>query len=685
MVLRRDDVAPIGRAATGSLLWTTRGRLHLTVIVKATYNFRLGGIMSTTEPLPLTVEDVHHGGLPSRSVRRATDLAPYLRHADIVFTGQAHAPPGKTVGVATVRLAVHGERPLLDKHLEIYGDRKLRRDGVSAPLPFKRMPIVYGRAVGEALPDGALLAVHGGAAGALANIVDPAQPEQCAGFGPLARAGREHRYGLSSEVKRLLGLPITEIPSSFDWSYFQVAPLDQRTRFQRGNEWVHLEGLDPAQPRVRTQLPSAQGAAWVWPRQTPGESGWALPLHADTLSIDGDRGRCTVTWRGCFPVASEGVVASLQILAGVQTPKERIDWPAEIATVEQAAADAAMAAPASPVIVDLFGTVNEVNLGVQPTVMGPATKADEAPDDADATSGDEIRMPAMPAPPGDPLLSTVVMNPPGEPTPPDGAKTGEPPLDPLSMTLLIGSAPDEAAAPAPSGAVQDPLASTIGTTFLPDTPATPFDDSTEAPAPAKTATSDPLASTIGTSLVSQEPITPWANQPRPADRRPPREGPPVAATPWDEPTSTGEQEPAVADEPAAVDTPVPAAPPLLPSMRDTPFVALKEGEPLPLPLPAQPEALFGTVAVSDLTPTSAGAPFPLAGSAGSPPTLHPAAFPGAPWSEEQAAPVVAPTTDPLASTLGVSDVLSPSAADELTARQPCGLGAEFLAAFDAIG
>ncbi len=155
--------------------------------------------------------------------------------------------------------------------------------------------------------------------------------------------------------------------------------------------------------------------------------------------------------------------------------------------------------------------------------------------------------------------------------------------------------------------------------------------------------------------------------------------------PWDEPTSTDDDEPAVASKPLPGAAEPAALPPLLPSMRDVPLdpsAPTSVLEPLPLPLPAQPAELFGTVAVSDLAPTSVGAPFPLAGSTGEAPTLQPAAFPGAPWSDAQATPVTAPSGDPLASTLGVSDVLSPAAAPE--SREPEGLGANFLAALEAV-
>ncbi len=639
MVLRRNDVAPIGRVATGSRLWTTQNRLHLTVIVKATYNFRLGGDMSVTEAQPLTLEDIHYGGQSGRSVRQANDLAPYLRQADIVFAGQAYAPKGQALGEAKVRLAVHGDRPLLDKRLLVYGDRKLLPSGPSTPLPFKRMPIVYGRAVGNVRPGGGRMAAVGGATGALANIIDPAQPDQCAGFGALSKRGRQHRHGLSTQVCERLEQRIMDIPSSFDWSYFQVAPRDQRTPFLQGNEWLKLEGLDPSQLHVQTRLPSAAAAAWVWPKETPGDAGWTLPMHADTLAIDADAGRCTLTWRACFPVASEGVVEALHIAAGVQYPDQPIDWPVEIAQVEKTAAESA---PSSPVVVDLFGTVNIVELGSQATAMVPS-RAGEGPQ---PPTGPAVL--TAPQAPADPLMSTIIMDPPEETTP---------------------GRPD---------AAEDPLASTIGTSFQPLTPATPF----VAPAPTapnEAPASDPLASTIGTSLLSQDPATPWEDQPR-RPRRPPSDGPQVAAMPWDEPTSTDDDEPDRASE-ASPGGSEPAVPPLLPSMGNKPIdlsVAARLLAPLPLPLPAQPADLFGTVTVGELSPSSTGAHFQLADSTGATPTLQPAAFPGAPWSDDAATPVTAPSTDPLASTLTVSDVLSPAAGREN--HEPTGLGADFLAA-----
>ena len=153
--------------------------------------------------------------------------------------------------------------------------------------------------------------------------------------------------------------------------------------------------------------------------------------------------------------------------------------------------------------------------------------------------------------------------------------------------------------------------------------------------------------------------------------------------PWDEPTSADDEEPDRASETSPGGS-EPAVPPLLPSMVNEPIelsVAARLLAPLALPLPARPADLFGTVTVGELSPSGTGAPFPLANSTGATPTLQPAAFPGAPWSDDAAMPVTAPSTDPLASTLTVSDVLSPTAGRET--HEPTGLGADFLVAMEA--
>ena len=303
-----------GSAAT-NVAWRVRGQLHITVIAKATFAFAPDAPMSRTEPQETLRAEVHHGKDPGRSVRFTTDLAPALARADVIFTGSAHVPPGAPVTSLPVRLAVFAEqRTLLDKRLLVQDPAGLTR----APLVYERT----GLGLDERENPFGLTS-----AGGVASVIDPAQPGRPAGFGPLGRAWPARKRLLGAVPRRVLEAPIAEVPEGFDWSYFQAAPLDQRTPLLRGDEWIILEGLHPSHPRFRTRLPGARGMARVH-----GLSGFGVPegqileLQADTLRIDGDAQQCTVVWRRSFPVASEAALAAVRVVAGVSVGGEVLAW-----------------------------------------------------------------------------------------------------------------------------------------------------------------------------------------------------------------------------------------------------------------------------------------------------------------------------------------------------------------------
>src|SRR5262249_11782414 len=132
----------------------------------------------------------------------------------------------------------------------------------------------------------------------VASIVDPAAPGRPAGFAPLGRDWPARRRLLGAVPRQMLEGPAAAIPAGFDWSYFQAAPLDQRTELLRGAEWIVLEGLHPERPRLVTRLPGARGLARVYGVSAfDASEGRMLDLYADTLRIDGADQRCTVVWR----------------------------------------------------------------------------------------------------------------------------------------------------------------------------------------------------------------------------------------------------------------------------------------------------------------------------------------------------------------------------------------------------
>jgi hypothetical protein len=212
------DVASPGLFPVASVLWQpTPSAWALTVVSKAT--FSLAPVESPLAPDQdgIVEHDAHQDDADARSLRAASDLAPFKANADVVLVGHAFAPGAAPSRRVLARLVVGP----IDKSIEVLCDRWLDPQGVLSEGPsFTRMPLVHERAAG----------------------------------GP-----------------------------------------DQRVPELRGDERIVLENLHPAHPRLVTHLPGVRLRAVL-----TGSAGGPLeiPMRADTLTIDADRGVCTLTFRG---------------------------------------------------------------------------------------------------------------------------------------------------------------------------------------------------------------------------------------------------------------------------------------------------------------------------------------------------------------------------------------------------
>ncbi|WP_437595837.1 type VI secretion system tip protein TssI/VgrG [Sorangium sp. So ce590] len=83
-------VTPLGPAVAATVTWLQRGRLHVTVVVKATFALVPEGRMSVVAPDPIAPEEQRD---PSGQwLQAAGDLAPYLDSCGVVATGHAELP-----------------------------------------------------------------------------------------------------------------------------------------------------------------------------------------------------------------------------------------------------------------------------------------------------------------------------------------------------------------------------------------------------------------------------------------------------------------------------------------------------------------------------------------------------------------------------------------------------------------
>ncbi len=320
IALQRDPVVTVGKASAAIVAWRHRGELRVTAIVKATFAFAPDATMPRIDPEPIARDDGDDV---------VSDLAPYLKRADVVFTGGSGVAAGATVGLAVAA----GARPLLDKTV-----------------------------VADA---------HGAAA-----------------FAPIARAAPARARLLGALPAPFVGTRVEEIAPTFDWDYFQAAPVDQRTDYLRGDEWIMIEGLCPGGSDLRTRLPGARGEARIYGlAKYRLADGKALAMNADLLHVRGDERRCTVTWRGSFALAEEAALPSVRLVVGVELPGEPIAWP-EHAAGRRSPADATLPLPES-------GSAKksaplpfvDAPHGTSPALRSPAPKAPRraARSEADAT------------------------------------------------------------------------------------------------------------------------------------------------------------------------------------------------------------------------------------------------------------------------------------------------------------
>lgn len=327
----------------GSLAWRRDGALWVTVVTKATFAIEpeRGARLVTPAPVPVFAEDRHLDKVPGNSLEAASDLVPLLPSAGVVITGHAYALPGRPVPALRARLSVFrgsGEdagKPVLDKVIHVFGDRTAAQPG--APRAFQRMALRYERAFGG--PNVAANPIGTGAepGSVPPNLVDPTDPTKPACFGPIDPAFPVRRSFLGTDQRRALAERIPALGEGFPFGYFQAAPVDQRLDGIVGDEWIMLDGMHPALPRVRTQIPRVTGVARC---SFGGEPLQQVEMYADTLAIDTDQQTFSIVWRGHIGLeGGEELLPLLAVYAGLETPSMSPRWPV-IEAPKRAAADA---------------------------------------------------------------------------------------------------------------------------------------------------------------------------------------------------------------------------------------------------------------------------------------------------------------------------------------------------------
>lgn len=444
--ISRDAVTAAVGASAAAMAWRFKGELRITVVAKATFGFAHEGPMPRAKPKDIVWDEIHHGNHPARSIRFTPDVAPRLGRADVLFTGHAFAPPGAALPTAPIRLAVFdGASPLLDKTLFV------RRQG-----SVQGIPVVYEGAYGGIgwadNPFGVGLTKESKEP----VILDPFDPERTAGFGPIARAWPRRKRLFPAMPKGALRADVIELPADFQWEYFQAAPADQQIGFLKGDEWIVLDALHEAHPRIRMRLPSARAVARVHGLAPFGvREGEPLELTLDLLHVDGEEQCVTATFRTSFAVPSEDALPAVRLVVGVATEGEPIAWPAGDEPGDEAPTrkNVARTLPRVPIG---SGTVALQDGDPPPARLPFATiLLDDSDDDptieksASAFAGkpgrrqtETIQVTALPAPEALPFKPPTKPSPMASPAP-SGVRPARKAPDDLRGTMTLG--PDEIA------------------------------------------------------------------------------------------------------------------------------------------------------------------------------------------------------------------------------------------------
>ena len=236
------------------------------VAVKATFDIKPDGTTEVSKEQPPVLRLPEHLGEPGKSsIKYDADLVLTKKTTDVIVVGHAHGPGGNAV----MQLDVGFKVGPVQKVLRVFGDRRWKGVGMTAPEPFTKMPLVYERAFGGAdkasanpgkdwewrNPVGTGFAISGGNATGLTlpNVEDPKQLISSwkdrpppAGFGVIA-SHWQPRVGFAGTYDdHWMKTRQPLLAENLDDRYFQSAPADQQApEFLRGGEPAVLLKLTP--------------------------------------------------------------------------------------------------------------------------------------------------------------------------------------------------------------------------------------------------------------------------------------------------------------------------------------------------------------------------------------------------------------------------------------------------------
>jgi len=321
------------------------GRELLVVVIKGTFSLPASGapVQLHEQQVPLVMADVFTGAPGFSAPLYEVDYAPRRKTCDVLLNGSAYAPVGKRANRVQVALRVGS----LAKQFNVVGDRSWEvtrgRTRATPPQAFESMPISYDVAFGGVDTSHADPAKHAAylanpvGRGFIANLNDPSfdgkplpnteeidRPVdrgdgqyQPMSFGPVGRNWEPRLRYAGTYDQDWQDNVFPFLPADFDDRYYQSAPADQQAAIPIGSPEVVLSNLTPDGLR-RFTLPNFDAPVHVFPKRGERED---LKARLDTVVIEPDQERLTLTWRVARPLAK-----NMHEIAQVLVGKKGREW-----------------------------------------------------------------------------------------------------------------------------------------------------------------------------------------------------------------------------------------------------------------------------------------------------------------------------------------------------------------------
>lgn len=306
-------------AATAIILPDATGTDCLVPIVKASFSLELRPKI-VQYPLNWLPTDHHYGDADATSLQSVADYTLLKPATDIIVQGLALAQDDRPVQSMNVSIQVGDAH----KRLTVLGDRHWRGDRITSPEPFVSMPMLFERAFGGRVVDdeGALLAIneynpvgqgmaasYAGAVVAgdipLPNLEDPDRLIQNRSDRPLpaavgaVAAHWEPRLSLAGTYDQAwLSTRAPWLPDDFNPFWLNCGSRGLVCGGHLvGGEPIVVSGMHP-QGEIKAVLPEMALQAVI----CMGKARYGCPLYIDTVVLEPNALRITLTLRSQFPL-----------------------------------------------------------------------------------------------------------------------------------------------------------------------------------------------------------------------------------------------------------------------------------------------------------------------------------------------------------------------------------------------